>query len=65
MMIKNFGLKPIHTDDEIPKSEPGMKAEKKQRHGKMVQRDLGGLGWDYSLDNTNSENFGTSQTASI
>ena len=51
MLIKNFDLKPIHIDDEMPKqSEDGTKAEKKQRHGKMVGNDIGGLGWDYALD---------------
>ncbi len=52
-LIQLLALKPIHLDSEDQKhhktdqSEQGLKVEKKQKHGHLVQWDIGGLGWDF------------------
>jgi hypothetical protein len=51
MMIQLFDMKPIHVDSKSSTStqqQPvaGKKTQKKQKHGKVVEREIGGLGWD-------------------
>ena len=49
-LISAFNLKPIHIDEEATQSlSDENKLEKKQRHGRTVEYDIGGLGWDYAL----------------
>ena len=58
-LISLFGMEPIHV------GQIDNQTEKKQKHGRDVQYDLGGLGWDYALLQVNENNFGFSQIASI
>lgn len=43
-------LKPIHLDTitDSNQNELGEKTQKKQKHGRTVQWDIGGLGWDFA-----------------
>lgn len=36
-----------------------------QKHGRIVERDIGGLGWDTKSTQVNANNYGTSEEATI
>jgi hypothetical protein len=65
-LVHFFDLKPIHVErkDEVQSSDEGQKTIK-QKHGKKVEYDLGGLGWDFAQTNVSSDNVGFSEEASI
>lgn len=60
-------LKPIHLDTitDSNQNELGEKTQKKQKHGRTVQWDIGGLGWDFAETQTDDNNFGISESASV
>ena len=39
--------------------------QKRQKHGRVVERDIGGLGWDSAQSQVNANNVGTSEEATI
>ena len=46
MLIQVFDLKPIHVENTTHQPQAGQKTSKKQKHGRRVENDIGGLGWD-------------------
>ena len=46
-MIDFFRLEPIHLDQKAESQSEGSQKQRKQKHGRVVQYDLGGQGWDW------------------
>lgn len=66
-LISLLALEPIHLDSTVEGEVTGAgeKLEKKQRHGRVIGTDLGGLGWDFAKLQVNANNFGISEAASV
>ena len=67
-IVKLFDLRPIHIDTDTDNTEQTVKdgkLSKKQRHGRVMSTDIGGLGWDYEKTSVSTDNWGTSVKSTI